>query len=98
MIIDDTKAIKHLSTSDANVPWLVDRFEINFQEISVSDKMLFGKVFHYWESNTNYPVEGGINAVSIGDLMVWFGTALFPFLFLIIIVRLPINIYKQYRK
>ena len=85
--------IKHNQNPNVNIPWLVDRFEINFPIINVAEDTALGTAFHYWESKTNYPIEGGINIVSIGDLMRWVGTALFPFLFIIILIRL-LKIFK----
>ncbi|GEM_PF-5096899 len=36
-----------------------------------------GKIIHWWGKYLDYPLEGGLNIVSIGDICRWIGSILF---------------------
>lgn len=95
MIVDDVGPIKHkLVEYDARVPWLVDRFEIKFSIVKLPDSYASNAI-NWWGRWANYPIEGGLNVVSIGDIFKWFGSALFLLFLIPLIIRIPFQFVKR---
>ena len=81
-----------LFVPDGNFLLLADRIPINFP--SIEDRVpsgFVGKIFHWWSKHLDFPSEGGLNLVSIGDLMRWVGTILFLPLLPILVILIPIR-------
>lgn len=65
---------------------LSDWIKIDFPDLTASvPKDHLGKMVRWWAKWLDYPLEGGVNMVSIGDLMRWSGTACFLLLFVLLI-------------
>jgi len=71
----------HTLTDDSKLTFLADIFIVDFPIIE-------HKLVKRWGLNVNYPVEGGLNAISIGDIFIWLGTALTMVLLPLILLRL----------
>ncbi len=71
----------HTLTSDSKLTFLADIFIVDFPVIE-------NKLAKHWGINVNYPIEGGLNAISIGDIFIWLGTALTVILLPLILLRL----------
>jgi hypothetical protein len=73
--------------------FLADRFLIDFPvwENSIPDGMA-GKAIQTWITYLDYPIEGGTNIVSAGDIMRWAGSALFLLLLPLLIFAIPLAV------
>ncbi len=76
--------------------FLADRIRIHF--VAIEDRIpngIVGKAARWWITHLDFPAEGGLNIVSIGDIMRWVGTLLFlpllPFLVILIPFRARSN-------
>jgi hypothetical protein len=91
----DDKVIKHKSTDETtNVKFLTDWIQIRFPEIKRPDNQL-KYVYDFYGVILNYPVEGGLNMVSIGDIMRWVGTTVFLLFLLPLIIMIIITLHRM---
>ena len=75
---------------DGRLLLLADRFRIDFPQIEDHiPSGPFGRALHWWITHLNYPAEGGLNIVSIGDVMRWVGTILFLPLLPLLVILIP---------
>lgn len=76
--------------TDGKLMFLSDRHRIVFPEIEdVIPTKGIGKPIRWWAKQLDYPIEGGISIVSVGDLMRWSGTILFLSLISLLILSIP---------
>ncbi len=74
--------------------FLIDWIPVRFTEIKKPENLILNNVYHVYERYLNYPVEGGLNMVSVGDLMIWIGSTLF-LLFLVPLILIIPFVYKE---
>ena len=65
-----------------------DWIRMDFKEINSNNA-----IFKWWAKGLNYPIEGGLNIVSIGDLMMWFGSATFLIFLGPLIIRILFRLF-----
>lgn len=75
------------ATSKSKAVIFSDWIRLDFPEIN-NDNF----VFKWWAKGLNYPIEGGLNIVSIGDVMMWFGSAMFLVFLGPLILRIIVRI------
>ena len=84
---------------DGKLLFLSDRIRIHFTSIEDSIPSGFaGKALRWWIKHLNFPAEGGLNIVSIGDLMRWAGTLLFLPLLPILVFLIPFRARANVRR
>ena len=74
--------------------FLIDWIPVRFTEIKKPKNLILNNVYHVYARYLNYPVEGGLNMVSIGDLMIWIGSTLFLLFLTPLILIIPF-VYKE---
>ena len=89
IVLLENSGVPRTLISEGNLLLLADRIRINFPDIRTSvPGGYLGKSVRWWSKWLDYPLEGGLNMVSIGDLMRWSGTAVFLLLIPVILVRI----------
>lgn len=79
--------VPRVLTNEGNLLLLADRIKINFPDMRKhvpSGPM--GIAVRWWSKWLDYPLEGGLNMVSVGDLMRWSGSIIFLLMIPIIII------------
>jgi hypothetical protein len=89
--------IHQIKNDNHNLIFLSDIFRIHFPIINEPDDFYLKSIFLWYKKNLDYPFEGGLNIVSIGDILRWIGSALFLFLLGPLIIRIPFR-YIEDRK
>lgn len=75
--------------------FFIDRFTIRFPKIEKTNNVIGNFIQEkVYGTYLNYPVEGGLNVVSIGDIMIWIGTSLFLLFLLPLIVIIPFTYFE----
>ena len=88
--IADNDKIVHKSVDENTRGYiLIDWIPIRFSEINRPQNEILNFVYKVYEVYLNYPVEGGLNLVSIGDLMRWIGATLFLLFLIPLILTIP---------
>ncbi len=79
--------------------FFIDWIPIHFNEIKEPNntalKLIYKNVYGKF---LNYPIEGGMNYVSIGDLMIWFGASVFLLFLGPLILMIPFTWYETRRE
>lgn len=92
IVSSDGRARHSARENEARLTYLTDRLTIRFPAVTIPDNSA-GDVLHTVAKLVDYPVEGGLNIVSVGDLLRWMGTGLglimLPLLLIRILFRLP---------
>ena len=84
---------------DGKLLFLSDRIRIHFTDIQDHIPSGFaGKAARWWIKHLDFPSEGGLNIVSIGDLMRWVGTLLFLPLLPLLVVLIPFRARANIRR
>jgi hypothetical protein len=89
-IIPDEKSYRNIheeAKSTTKIVILADWIYIKFPQIN-NDNF----IFRWWARGLNYPIEGGLNIVSFGDMMMWFGSAMFLIFLGPLIIRIILRI------
>lgn len=93
--IADNDKIVHKSASETTSGYiLIDWIPIHFSEIKQPENSFLSFVHHVYAVYLNYPVEGGLNMVSIGDLMRWIGATLFLLFLVPLILTIPFTYFE----
>lgn len=99
IIVNDSGVLRQFADNDSKLLFLADRFRIDFPAIETRiPKGVAGDAFRFWATYTDYPVEGGVNIVSIGDMLHWGGSALFLFGLPLLFCRIPFHARKRITK
>ncbi len=84
---------------DGKLLFLADRIRIHFS--AIEDQIpsgVAGKAARWWIKHLDYPAEGGLNIVSVGDLMRWVGTLLFLPLLPLLVILIPFRARANVRR
>ena len=78
IIAENMGGYQHSVTSQGQLLFLADIFRINFHDVTpYVPNGIFGRAVMWWSKWLDFPIDGGLNFVSIGDLMRWIGSANF---------------------
>lgn len=75
----------------AKLLFLSDRIRVDFPEVKIPKGKL-GEVFQEIAVLLDYPLEGGLHRISIGDMLRWVGATLFFFFTFLLLVRIPFRL------
>lgn len=94
-ILDYDEKARHIAdASSAKLILLGDLFQVDLPDMRVQSN-LFQQVIDTWGELLNYPPKGGMNLVSIGDIMRWTSSALFLFMLPFLFVRIPFRLARD---
>lgn len=94
IVVTDGRPRHHADVGSANLLFLADHIVIDFPEIPLPKGKTgewIGEAVHL----VDYPIEGGLNIVSVGDLMRWGGVALFLLMIPLLLVRIPFRLWRD---
>ncbi len=94
LVVTDGRPRHYAEDGSANLLFLADRIVIDFPEITLP-KGKTGEWIGVAVHLVDYPIEGGTQRVSIGDLMRWIGAALFLVMIPFLLVRIPFRLARD---
>jgi hypothetical protein len=90
----DERQRHYVKEGDGKLLFLADCIRINFPEVRLPDKKSWAKLYEFAKL-LDYPLEGGPNLVSIGDLMRWIGAVLLLLIIPLILLRIPFRLVRD---
>lgn len=99
MTLDDNPGFaRKLSDGSENLLFLSDIFLVRFPEIETAIRRSpVAKPIAWWVEKLYFPWEGGLNSISIGDIMRWLGSAAFLLFLPLLVILIPIMILCGFR-
>ena len=94
LVNTDGVARHYAKEGSAELLILADRTRIYFEEIKTREGWLWGR-FNEWARWVKYPIEGGLNMVSIGDILHWAGSALYLLIIPLLCLRIPFRLTRD---
>ena len=94
LVNTDVKKRHYAKEGSAELLFLADCIRIDFPKIPIRRSKLL-KPYYAFAVWLDYPLEGGPNMFSVGDLMRWVGAGLFLLMIPLILLRIPFRLARD---